>query len=122
MKKLLTIIFCLCLFSGCAKPQEPLKQVNSNILDQYSIPEKKEDSIYLINSTKKSYLVFYQANVNPESVGMEIKDKEYTISFKTGDKNDTLVYELGMERSEDSKLILLEDNVEISFDNVITVK
>ena len=114
MKIFLTILCCLFLFSGCAKPQESLKQVDSNILDQYSMVEKKEDSIYLVSGANNSYVVFY-----PESVNMGIKDKEYSISFNTGDKIDTLVYELNFKRSEDSKLILIEDGHEVSFETVI---
>lgn len=119
MKIFLTILCCLFLFSGCAKPQESLKQVDSNILDQYSMVEKKEDSIYLISGANNSYVVFYKKNVDPESVNMGIKDKEYSISFNTGDKIDTLVYELNFKRSEDSKLILIEDGHEVSFETVI---
>ena len=37
----------------------------------------------------------------------------------TGDKIDTLVYELNFKRSEDSKLILIEDGHEVSFEAVI---
>lgn len=81
MKIFLTILCCLFLFSGCAKPQESLKQVDSNILDQYSMVEKKEDSIYLISGANNSYVVFYKMNVDPESVNMGIKDKEYSISL-----------------------------------------
>lgn len=96
-----------------------MKQVDSNILDQYSMVEKKEDSIYLISGANNSYVVFYKMNVDPESVNMGIKDKEYSISFNTGDKIDTLVYELNFKRSEDSKLILIEDGHEVSFETVI---
>lgn len=119
MKIFLTILCCLFLFSGCAKSQESLKQVDSNILDQYSMVEKKEDSIYLISGANNSYVVFYKMNVDPESVNMGIKDKEYSISFNTGDKIDILVYELNFKRSEDSKLILIEDGHEVSFETVI---
>ena len=49
MKNIFNYSFVAYPFSGCSKPQESLKQVDSNILDQYSMVEKKEDSIYLIS-------------------------------------------------------------------------
>ncbi|HAT4092604.1 hypothetical protein [Clostridium perfringens] len=102
--KLLPLTLLMFLFVSCNNASNnknlSLIKSNSSIIDnQDFFSDKSEEelvgNIYMFNQNSKQYIVFYQMNINPDSVEISVIDDIIQINL-TKDENykDIYVYEI----------------------------
>lgn len=102
--KLLPLTLLMFLFVSCNNTSNnkslSLIKSNSSIIDnQDFFSDKSEEelveNIYMFNQNSKQYIVFYQMNINPDSVKISVIDDIIQINL-TKDENykDIYVYEM----------------------------
>lgn len=130
-KKIIHYVFymiCALFLSACQMDQISLRQINSNILDQFDFYADLEDAgLYSINAKGVHYVVFNRMPIDPDRVTLTSEDGIYTIHFErvSNINEGTYVYQFQMDpacSSKDCYLICMEQDTEVPFESSILVQ
>lgn len=121
-------MICALFLSACQMDQTSLRQINSNILDQFDFYADLEDAgLYSINAKGVHYVVFNRMPIDPDRVTLTSEDGIYTIHFErvSNINAGTYVYQFQMDpacSSKDCYLICMEQDTEVPFESSILVQ
>lgn len=121
-------MICALFLSACQMDQISLRQINSNILDQFDFYADLEDAgLYSINAKGVHYVVFNRMPIDPDRVTLTSEDGIYTIHFErvSNINEGTYVYQFQMDpacSSKDCYLICMKQDTEVPFESSILVQ